>query len=97
VFRVESRVMTIREHLRRRERVMFALAMSALLGSLVPCFFPWWPDLVAHVWWALWMVTVAVVIVVGERMTRCPRCGSKNSPGAEQCAGCGVSFGEPMP
>jgi uncharacterized membrane protein YvbJ len=40
---------------------------------------------------------VAVVIVVGERMTRCPRCGSKNSPGAEQCAGCGVSFGEPMP
>jgi hypothetical protein len=89
--------MTIREHLGRRERIMFVLAMSALLCSLVPCFFPWWLDLTAHAWCAFWMLAVLAVIVVGERMTRCPRCGAKIPQNAEQCAGCAVSFEEPMP
>lgn len=87
--------MTIREHLKRRSRWMLALAMAALLCSLVPSFCPWWPDLVAHAWWAFWMVAVA--IVVGAGMVRCPRCGSKSSPDADNCARCGVSLDEPMP
>ena len=29
-------------------------------------------------------------------MARCPRCVSKISPDADQCAGCGVDFGDPM-
>jgi hypothetical protein len=75
---------------------MFVLAMAALLSSLVPSFSPWWPDLVAHAWWALSMVAVITLIVVGERMTRCPRYGSKTSPDAWKCTNCGVSFEEPM-
>jgi hypothetical protein len=94
--RVESATMTIREHLRRRSRVMFALAMAALLSSLVPCFIPWWPDLAAHAWWAFWMMALAAFVVVGARM-RCPRCGSKINPDAGNCAGCGIDFGEQMP
>jgi hypothetical protein len=76
---------------------MFVLAMSVLLCSLVPVFFPWWPDLVTHAWGTFWMLALVPVIVIGERMTRCPRCGSKNSQDADSCAGCGVSFDEQMP
>jgi DNA-directed RNA polymerase subunit RPC12/RpoP len=89
--------MTIREHFKRRSQWIFVLAMAGLLASLVPTFRPWWLDWVAHAWWAFWMLAVAAVIVVGERMTRCPRCGSKTDQNAEKCAGCGVSFEEPMP
>jgi hypothetical protein len=88
--------MTIREHLRRRSRVMFNLTMSAFVASLFGLLQKW-PLTVVISWWALSLVALVTFIVIGARMARCPRCGSKISPDAEQCAGCGINFGDPMP
>jgi len=88
--------MTIRAHLRRSSQVTFNLTMSAFAASLFGLLQKW-PPMVAIVWWALSLVALVTFIVVGARRARCPRCGSKISPEADQCAGCGVNFGEPMP
>ena len=88
--------MTIREQLGRRSRVMFNLTISAFVASLFG-FLQKWPLTVAIAWWALSLVALVTFIVVGARMPRCPRCGTKISSNADQCAGCGIDFEEPMP
>ena len=87
--------MTIREHLGRRSQLMFNLTMSAFVASLFG-FLQRWPLKVAIAWWALSLVALVTFIVVDARMARCPRCRSKISPDADQCAKCGIDFGEPM-
>jgi hypothetical protein len=93
---MESDAMTIREHLGRRSQLMFNLTMSAFVASLFG-FLQRWPLRVAIAWWALSLAALVAFIVVGSRMARCPRCGSKFNPDADQCAGCGIDFGDPMP
>jgi hypothetical protein len=92
---MESGAMTIREHLGRRSRVMFNLTIAAAVASFLG-FVQRWPLTVAVAWWTGSVVALIALIVVGARMARCPRCGSNFSPDADQCAGCGVNFGEPM-
>jgi len=75
--------------------VVLNLTMSAFLAGLFGLL-QRWPLMVAIAWWALSLVALVTFIVIGARMARCPRCGSKISPNADQCAGCGVSFDEPM-
>jgi hypothetical protein len=69
--------------------LVFVAAMLGLLHK--------WPLTVTISWWALSLVTLVTFIFIGARMARCPRCSSKISHDADQCAGCGVDFGEPMP
>jgi len=93
---MESDAMTIREHLGRRSQLMFNLTISAFAASLFG-FLQRWPLRVAVAWWAISLIALVAFILLGARMARCPRCGSKFNPDAEQCAGCGVDFGDPMP
>jgi hypothetical protein len=93
---MESGAITIREHLRRRSQVVFNLTMSAFVASLLGLLHKW-PLTVTIYWWALSLVALVTFIVIGARMARCPRCRSKIRPEADQCAGCGVDFGDPMP
>ena len=93
---MKSGTMTIREHLERRSRVMFNLTVSAFAASLFGLLQKW-PLMAFIAWWALSLVALITFAVVGARMARCPRCVSKISPDADQCAGCGVDFGDPMP
>jgi hypothetical protein len=75
---------------------MFNLTMSAAVASFFG-FVQKWPLMEAVAWWALSLLALVMFIVFAARMARCPRCSSKISPEADQCAACGVDFGEPMP
>jgi hypothetical protein len=92
---MEPEAMTIREHLRRRSQVLFNLTTLAFVASLLGLLHKW-PLTVTIYWWALSLGILVTFIVIGARMARCPRCSSKISHDADQCAGCGVDFGEPM-
>jgi hypothetical protein len=93
---MESEAVTTRAHLGRRSRLMFNLTMWTAGASFLG-FLQKWPLTVAIAWWVLCLVALFTFIVVGARKARCPGCDAKISDNADQCAGCGVNFGEPMP
>jgi len=68
---------------------MFNLTVSAFAASLFGLLQKW-PLMAFIAWWALSLVALITFAVVGASV-------SKISPDADQCAGCGVDFGDPMP